>query len=270
MNDAVTIRTADPAPRSRPAGRLLAGLVVAGSLRAAAGGAQAQDATPAAGTPDADRLLAVCDGVTEQLAATPVAAPDAPQGLDQVPADLLAIDTLITHTVAIIDLASVTEAGATAPELVQYAGDARAAAQERLTQLTTWREAWHPGAPQTPAPFQSALLDRSLAAGGSIAGSGEVAPAEGLVRAPALCEITAHGDVPFDVAALDLTLAELQDGVAVALLVSQESRQPELAAFGQTVSDQATADIGTLATWRDQWFGADVPVVTPEPVPHEH
>ncbi|HEV2528345.1 MAG TPA: DUF305 domain-containing protein [Thermomicrobiales bacterium] len=265
MNDAATNRT------TTHVRRLIAGMLLSSAMLTGAAGALAQDASPpAAGTPDPARISAVCDGVAERQAATPVAGQPAPESLEDVPADLLALDTLISHTEAIIALASVTEAGGTTSELVQYAGDARAAAQGQLDQLLAWRDNWYPGAPETPAAFQSALLDRSLAAAGALAGSGEAMPADGASRATALCDFAQHSEIPFDVAALDLTLAELQDGVAIALFVSQESDQSDLAAFATTASDEATADIGTLATWRDQWFGAAVPVVTPEPAGHEH
>ena len=265
MNDAVTTRT------TTHLRHLIASLFLAGALLSVSAGALARDATPpSAGLPDPDRLSAVCDGVAEQMAATPIPGLAAPESLDQVPADLLALDTLISHTEAIIALMSVIEAGATTPDLIVFAGDSRASAQSDLDQLGAWRTAWFPEAPETPAPFQSALLDRGLASTGALAGSGEATPADGAGRAPALCDFVLHADVPFEVAALDLTLAELQDGVAVALLVTQETGQAELAAYGTSASDQSSADIGTLATWRDQWFGADVPVVTPEPAGHEH
>ncbi len=229
----------------------------------------AQEATPAV----APALVDACATV---LASTTMAASTAASdsgatapAFNEIPFDVLAIDTLASHDVAVVALLTVGLAGIEQLELRQLVEASRAEYRTESMLLADARSARFPEAPVVPAEYQTALLDQALAAAGVPAGSGQAPLIDPLHGAEFLCTIGMT--VPFDLAVIDLLSSESQNGMAIGVLTTERAEDPALLAQGQGVVDRETTLIGQLAIWRDAWFGPGAPlVVVPTEGGHEH
>ncbi len=219
--------------------------------------ATAQEATPTV-VPSLTETCATLLGEPTS-SEPPITGGVAASTFDEVPFDLLAIDTLTAHDEAVVALLTVAGSGGQQRELRQLVASSRSDYRTEITTLTDVRGVRFPDAPQVPIEYQTAVLDQALAAAGIPAGSGEAPVIDPIRAAEFLC--TAGDPVPFDLAVIDLLSAELQSGVAIALLTTQRTENPELLAQGQAVVERETTMIGRLATWRDAWFGPGAPMV---------
>jgi uncharacterized protein (DUF305 family) len=117
-------------------------------------------------------------------------------------------------------------------------------------QLTTWRDAWYPGAPAVDMTAATSVFDAAMAELGMPADSGVVHGMDPVAGARAMCQ----AEAPFDLAFIDRMTAHHQGAIVMAEVALQYAEHPELRQFSQGVIDAQRAEIDQMLIWREQWF----------------
>lgn len=209
--------------------------------------ASGQDASPVATPVVVER----CDQPIAGGGSTPVAEADVdPTALDL---DVLYIDILVPHHESAVTMAGIAQARSTRPEVVSLAAGMVARQSSELEQLRTWRESWYPDVP--------ALTETQLFAGletkASSPGRGGAPGLDDLTMtgmAETIAELCSETDL-LDLAFIDHMVEHHTGAVLISELVAVEAVHPELAVFARTVVDTQGAEIATMLSWRDAWYG---------------
>jgi uncharacterized protein (DUF305 family) len=250
----------------RPRRSLVVGLIIASvmSLTGLTLSATAQSGTPEVGSTPVveDPCVALLSTPTPEpsLSATPAGGTAAALTIDQIPFDLLFLDAMTTHHAGTITMAEVAQARSERPEVRAFAQQLIEAQQTERTQLAEWRAAWFGDTGAVPAEFQVALMDEGSAIAGGTADvgmgnshAGVPSPATNAIH---LCQI--EDPATFDLRFAELLIAEDQRAIGMGMIAQERSEHQELKNFAQNVITAQTAEIGQLATWRDQWSGLTV------------
>ena len=107
-----------------------------------------------------------------------------------------------------------------------------------IAKYQTAQPAVHPGA-SDPAPVRSADGEHSMDAS----------------MASMLEDLKQRSGEERDVAFLESMIAHHKGAVEMAKIVAQSTKRPELKQIAENIINAQTAEIATLETWLQQWFG---------------
>jgi len=167
--------------------------------------------------------------------------------------DVLYIGILIPHHERAMTLAGIAQARSKRPEVVSLAAEIVATRSAELEQLQTWRETWYPDVPALTETQLFAGLETKV----SSPGRGGAPGIDDLTTAgmdEAMAELCAETDL-LDLVFIDHMVEHDTGAVLISELVAVEAVHPKLATFAQTVVETQGAEMATMLSWRDAWYG---------------
>lgn len=241
------------------------GVVRAGDATPDAHAGHHADATPAVTAPcaaPASPTSMTGSGMT----ASPIAGVDMNQEFD-----LMFIDMMTVHHQGAIAMARVALERGEHPEIQELARAVVTTQQAEIDQMTAWRDAWYPGAPQMPMDQMNQMMAEMMSKTPAMMGT----PAAGMTgmggmmdsstEAQALC--TTAG--PFDEAFLQMMIPHHQSAIAMAEVALERATRPEVKQLAKNIVDAQQREIAQMQAWLATWYGAPTGA-TPRSSPVAH
>jgi uncharacterized protein (DUF305 family) len=208
----------------------------------------AQDSTPAdheahhAGTP-ASTQTPVATAMSGMGRGDSTPAMGALMAAEQF--DLMFIDMMTLHHEGAVAMAEVALERGEHPEILQLAEEVIRAQEDEIAQLTTWRDAWYPDAPEMPMDQMMGDMDDMYGMTDMMGMMDPAMAANALRAAPE----------PFDLAFINAMIPHHLSALMMAEMAVQQAVHPELADAAQTMFALQEQEMAQMRGWRAEWYG---------------